>query len=148
VSHNGLVSNPYQPSSSPEPSEPQAYPASGATESNPYGQQPGAGGYYPGATTQPYNWGYGAPTENHPRGTLILVLGIAGLLVAGILSPFAWIMGSRALKEIRATGSRPANEQLIVVGRILGIIGTVLLILGVVLFVLLITLATVAFTLQ
>ena len=148
MSHNGLVSNPYQPSTGPEPSEREPYPHYGTPDPNPYGQQPGAGGGYAGAATQPYDHGYAAPTANHPQGTLILVLGIAGLVLAGILSPFAWVLGSRALKEIRATGSRPANEQLIVAGRILGIIGTVLLILGVVLFVLLITLAAVAFSMQ
>ena len=143
-----MVSNPYQPPSAQDPSGQQPFPTYRQPEPDPYGQQPdpygqqrGAGGY-PGAVAQPYD-GYAPPTGNHPQGTLILVLGIAGFLVAGIISPVAWILGSRAMKEIRATGSHPANEQLIVVGRILGIVGTVLLILGVLLGVLLVVLTAV-----
>jgi hypothetical protein len=141
------VSNPYQPPSGQDPSGQQPFPTYGQPSdpygqpSDPYGQPRDAGGY-PGAVAQPYE-GYAPPTGDHPQGTLILVLGIAGFLVAGVISPVAWILGSRAMKEIRATGSHPANEQLIVVGRILGIIGTVLLILGVLLGVLLLVLAAV-----
>ena len=93
-----------------------------------YGQQPyGQPGY--GVSAQPYG------SADHPQGTLILVFGIAGFFV-GILGPVAWIMGSRALKEIRASGAHPGNEQLIVVGRILGIVVTVLMLLGVLAFLL------------
>jgi hypothetical protein len=161
------VSNPYQPPSSQDPSGQRPFPTYHQPEADPYGQQPdpygpqpdpygqqpdpygqrGASGY-PGAVARPYD-GYAPPTGNHPQGTLILVLGIAGFLVAGIISPVAWVLGSRAMKDIRATGSHPANEQLIVVGRILGIVGTVLLILGVLLGVLLVVLtAVVAANLQ
>ena len=97
----------------------------------PYGQEYGQPGY--GVSTQPY----GSAPE-HPQGTLILVFGIAGFFVP-ILSPVAWIMGSRALKEIRSTGAHPANEQMIVIGRILGIVVTVFMILLVVVLVLLLT---------
>jgi hypothetical protein len=141
-----VVSNPYQPPSGQDPSGQQPSPTYDQPEaghygqpSDPYGRPRDAGGY-PGAVAQPYQ-GYAPPTGNHPQGTLILVLGIAGFLVAGIISPVAWILGSRAMKEVRATGLHPANEQLIVVGRILGIIGTVLLILGVLLGMLLVVLA-------
>jgi hypothetical protein len=149
-----VVSNPYQPPSAQDPSGQQPFPTYGQPAADPYRQQPdpygqqrGVGGE-PGVVAQPYD-GYAPPTGNHPQGTLILVLGIAGLLVAGIISPVAWILGSRALKEIRATGSHPANEQLIVVGRILGIVGTVLLVLAFLLGVLLVVLtAVVAVNLQ
>ena len=86
-----------------------------------YGQEYGQAGY--GVSTQPYG-----TAPDHPQGTLILILGIAGFFVS-ILGPVAWFMGSRALKEIRATGAHPGNEQMIVIGRILGIIVTVLMIL-------------------
>jgi hypothetical protein len=144
------VSNPYQPPSAQDPSGQEPFPTYGQPHPDPYGQQPdpygqqrGAGGY-PGSAAQPYHDGYAPPTGNHPQGTLVLVLGIAGLLVAGILSPVAWVLGSRALKEIRATGLHPANEQLLVVGRVLGIIGTLLLVLAVVLGVILVVLTAVA----
>lgn len=98
----------------------------------PYGQS----GY--GVSSQPYG-----AVPDHPQGTLILVFGIAGFFVA-VLGPVAWIMGSRALREIRTSGAHPANEQLIVVGRILGIVVTVLLVLGVALGALLVVIAAVA----
>lgn len=107
-----------------------------------YGQPPyeqqgyGQPGY--GVSTQPYG-----TAPDHPQGTLILVFGVAGFFV-GILGPVAWIMGSRALKEIRATGVHPANEQMIVIGRILGIIVTVLMILGVLIGLLLVVIGVAA----
>jgi hypothetical protein len=145
------VSNPYQspsqdPSREPYPSHGQddhpygtPYPSQGQDD-HPYGTP------YPGGYVQPYPGGYGS-VGNHPQGTLILVFGIAGFFV-GVLGPVAWVMGSRALKEIRASGSHPANEQQIVVGRILGIIVTVLLVLGFLLTMLLIVLAVAAATVQ
>ena len=156
-----MVSNPYQPPPPRDPSEQQPFPTYGqpgpdpyGPQPDPYGQQPDPYGQqrgpdgYPGGVARPYD-GYARPSADHPQGTLILVLGIVGFLFGGIISPVAWILGSRALKEIRATGSHPANEQLIVVGRILGIIGTVLLVLAVLLGVLLVVLtAVVAASLQ
>ena len=61
-------------------------------------------------------------------------LGIAGFFV-GVLGPVAWIMGGRALKEIRSSGAHPRNEQLVVVGRILGIVSTALWVLTLLAFV-------------
>ena len=128
MSHNGGVSNPYQPPSAEDPSPREPYPGYGRPDQDPYGQPVGG---YQGYQTQPYDQGYGAPAPDHPQGTLILIFGIAGFFV-GVLGPVAWIMGSRALREIRATGRHPANEQMIVIGRILGIIVTVLMVLAVV----------------
>jgi len=137
------VSNPYQPPSSPDPSGPDPYPAYGRP-ADPYAPSGG----YPGYQTQPYQQGYGGPVGDHPQGVLILVLGIAGLLFAGILSPVAWVLGNRALREINATGVHPGNESMIAAGRILGIIGTVVLVLAVLLGVALVVLfATAAATL-
>ena len=102
-----------------------------------YGQQPyGQPGY--GISAQPYG-----VAPDHPQGPLILVFGIAGFFF-GIFGPVAWFMGSRALKEIRATGAHPANEQFIVIGRILGIIVSVLMILAVLLGVLLLVIGLAA----
>ena len=123
--HTGEVSNPYQPPPSPDPSRPDPY--APGQPADPYGPSGG----YPGYQTQPYQYGYGEPAADHPQGVLILVLGIAGLLVAGILSPVAWVLGNRALKDIYATGAHPRNESMIAAGRILGIIGTVVLVLAV-----------------
>ena len=75
----------------------------------------------------PYGQPYPMQPIEHPQGTTVLVLGILGVFVAGVCAPFAWYLGSKALKEIRTSGVRYANEQNIVVGRVLGIIMTILL---------------------
>lgn len=66
----------------------------------------------------------------HPNATVVLVLGILGLFLAGILSPIAWGLGSSALKDV-ATGRYTSTSSLRV-GRILGIVGTCLLVVGIV----------------
>jgi hypothetical protein len=81
--------------------------------------------------------GYGPPPTNHPQTTTILVLGILSLVVCGVLGPFAWSMGNKALREIDASAmsSHPlGGRETVNVGRILGIVGTVLLALGVLAF--------------
>lgn len=64
------------------------------------------------------------------RGTLILVLGILGLVICAICAPFAWIMGKNDLAEIAAGTMDPAGEGTTKAGMICGIIGTVFLVLG------------------
>jgi len=73
----------------------------------------------------------------HPQGTTILVLGILSLVVCGILGPFAWSMGNKALKEIDASGVVYANRGQVQAGRICGIVSSVLIILSIVLIILL-----------
>jgi hypothetical protein len=76
---------------------------------------------------------YGPPPTNHPQATTILVLGILSLVVCGLLGPFAWSMGSRALREIDASQLTPSplgGRESVNIGRICGIVGTVLLVLG------------------
>lgn len=64
------------------------------------------------------------------RGTLILVLGILGLIICGPLAIVAWILGSADLKEMDAGTMDPAGRSNTNVGKILGIVGTILMILG------------------
>ena len=120
---------------------------------NPYGeqQQPPQNPYYPqqqpgyyqqqppayGYPQQPY--GYAAPKPNHPSATTSMVLGIiglAGIMTCGgitlVLSPFAWITGAKAVREIRANPETYGGEGTASAGKIMGIIGTVLLILGII----------------
>jgi hypothetical protein len=81
--------------------------------------------------------GYGPPPANHPQSTTILVLGILSLVVCGVLGPFAWVMGNRAIREIDASRMTPhplGGRESVNVGRILGIVSTVLLGLGVLAF--------------
>ena len=160
------MTDPQHPSSASEPErrpEPDAYPAyppyadpapGGHEDPSGYGQQDaGSSAYGQAYVPQAYGQsGYGQSghgvsaqpygSADHPQGTLILVFGIAGFFV-GVLGPVAWIMGSRALREIRSSGAHPGNEQLIVIGRILGIIVTVLMVLGVLVSLLFLVLALV-----
>ena len=75
------------------------------------------------------------------RGTLILVLGILGLLLCQVLGIAAWIMGSNDLREMDTGAMDPSGRSLTSAGRILGIIATVLLVLsaivGIIIFVVL-----------
>ena len=80
--------------------------------------------------------GYGPPPQNHPRATTVLVLGILGILVCGLLGPFAWSMGNGVVREIDASGGRWGGRTEANVGRILGIVATVLLGLSLVVLVL------------
>jgi len=61
------------------------------------------------------------------RGTLILVLGILGLVVCGPLGIAAWVMGNGDLKEMDAGAMDPSGRSTTNAGRICGIIATILL---------------------
>jgi hypothetical protein len=62
------------------------------------------------------------------RGTLILVLGILGLVVCGPLAIAAWVMGAGDLKEMNAGTMDPSGRGSTQAGKICGIIGTILLV--------------------
>lgn len=66
------------------------------------------------------------------QATTVLVLGILGIVICGILAPFAWVMGNRELEAIDAGRRPPENRGTANAGRILGIIGSVLLGLAVI----------------
>ena len=91
-----------------------------------YGQQPPPPGYtaYSG----------GRSTATHPQGTLILILGIVSFFCLGIVTgTIAWVMGSKALKEIDAdTGTTYTNRGQVNAGRICGLIGAILSVLGII----------------
>lgn len=70
------------------------------------------------------------------RGTLVLVLGILGLIVCQPVGIAAWIMGNADLKQIAAGTMDPEGKSMTQIGKILGIIASVLLIIGVVVAVL------------
>ena len=69
------------------------------------------------------------------RGTLILVLGILGLVVCAPVAIAAWVMGSGDLKEIDAGTMDPSGRGITNAGKICGIIGTILLIVGLLIFI-------------
>lgn len=124
-SQYGTPPPPQQPYGAPQPPYGQPY------QQQPYQQQPYG---YP---QQPY--GLQPQPPSHPSAMTAMVLGIIGLVsllvcagVGLVLSPFAWAMGSKAVKEIDAAppGTYKGRDQANG-GRIMGIIGTILLVLGV-----------------
>ena len=68
------------------------------------------------------------------RGTLILVLGILGLVVCGPVGIAAWVMGANDLKEMEAGTMDPSGRGTTQAGKICGMIACILMILGVVIF--------------
>jgi hypothetical protein len=139
--------NPYdqQPPAQPPYGQPpygqQPYGQQPPYPQGPYGQQPY--GSAPGA------YGYGTPmAANHPSATTSLVLsliGLVGVALCGgltlVLSPFAWRIGAKAVREIDANPGMYGGRDQANAGRIMGIIGTVLLVLGIIGILLLIGLA-------
>ena len=122
------------------PPPPQQPPHQGPYPAN-YGQQPPP----PPAGYTAYNpqGGGGANYRTYPQGTTILVLGIVGLFVT-ICAPIAWYMGSKAQKEIAASGMHYSNEQNINIGKIIGMVLTILAIVGIVIAIIFIVIAVVA----
>jgi predicted Zn finger-like uncharacterized protein len=71
-------------------------------------------------------------TEPH-RGTMILVLGLLGLLLGiPILCPIAWVLGNADLKSMEEGRMDPEGRGLTNAGRICGMIGTILMIIGII----------------
>ena len=94
---------------------------------NPY-QQPPAYGYAP----RP-------PAHNSATTAMALgLIGLIGLLFCGgltlVLSPFAWAIGGKAVREIDANPGAYSGREQAFAGKVMGIIGTVLLVLGVLAF--------------
>ncbi|MBA2954366.1 DUF4190 domain-containing protein [Nocardioides sp. MAH-18] len=84
---------------------------------NPYGQP------YP---QQPY---YRAP--DHEQAATVLVLGILGIVLCQVISPIAWVMGNRVVREIDASGGAIGGRGAANAGRICGIVGTAIIGVGV-----------------
>lgn len=138
-------SDPYRPQDPYQPQAPYEGPQAPGGQAPPpqgppqYGHNPyGAG---PGGPYQPYGQPpFGRPpVQNHPQATTSLVLGAVGVgsifVLCGLLlfvSPVAWIMGSKAIKEIDASNGAIGGRSEALWGKIMGIIGTVLLVLGII----------------
>lgn len=138
--HQPYGQNPYGP-----PAGGQPYPPYQQQPGQPYGQppygQPAYGGQYSFAPQVP----------PHPSATTALVLSLValvGIVVCGgitlVLSPFAWVIGGRAVREIDASPGTYSGRELANAGRIMGIIGTVLLIVGILAVIAFIALVVVA----
>jgi hypothetical protein len=73
------------------------------------------------------------PAANHPRATLILVLGILSIPCCGLFTGIpAIILGNNAKKEIAASGGTIGGSGAVNAGYICGIIGTVLSVIGII----------------
>lgn len=93
----------------------------------PYGGLPPSSGQPPYDGQPPYGQQPFYPQPDHPQATTVLILGILGLVLCQVLSPFAWSMGNRVLREIDASGGQVGGRGQVNAGRICGIIGTILL---------------------
>ena len=73
--------------------------------------------------------GYRPRREQHPEAVAVFVLGLVSVLMLWPLGFLAWIMGNKAMRDVRDRPGVYENENLIVAGRILGIVAAVLTIL-------------------
>lgn len=60
------------------------------------------------------------------RGTLILVLGILGIVLCFICGIVAWMMGGKDLQEMQNGSMDPSGMGITKAGRICGLIGAIL----------------------
>ena len=88
-------------------------------------QQPPYGGYPPNQYGAPPYGGFVPP--DHHQAVTVLILGILGLVLCQLISPFAWVMGNRVVGEIDASGGQLGGRTQANAGRICGIVGTCLL---------------------
>jgi len=77
--------------------------------------------------------------QSNGKGTMILVLGILGLICCPICGPVAWVMGNGAMNA----STDPSDRNLVNIGRILGMVGTALTVLGVIVWTIIIVLSIV-----
>src|SRR5215218_9775469 len=132
------MTNPYeeQPPAQPNPQTP--YPPSGQ-----YQQPGGQPSPYNQQSPMPYGQPYGAPPQEHPQGTMILIFGILGIFIT-IFAPIAWYLGNKAKAEVQASGVHYTNEQNISIGRMLGKIFTIIAIVWIAFVIIWIIIAAVA----
>lgn len=78
-------------------------------------------------------YGYGPPRD-HPQATTIMVLGILSLVFCQLLGPVAWILGSKAKREIDYSNGTIGGRSNVTVGYVCGIIATCLLVLAVLIY--------------
>ncbi len=140
------MTNPYDenPQTQPNQQTPYSQPGQDPQSGGQPGQYPQGGGQpapYGQQSPMPYGQQpYGAPPQEHPQGTLILIFGILGIFIA-IFAPIAWYLGNKAKQDVQTSGIQYSNVQNISIGRMLGKVFTIiylvsiaLTIIGVVIF--------------
>lgn len=138
----------------PDPSTPgpvfnpqTGFPVTGQEPQQPYPQQPYSPQPYPPQAYPQYGQPFSYVPPNLPRATTALVLGLVGLvgglmcLLPVLVSPFAWVTGVKARREIRQSNGQFGGDGMATAGMVLGIIGTVLLALAVIALVIIVLVA-------
>lgn len=120
---------PYDPSSGGGQPEPTWPPQQGQPHS--FGPQHPWGAIDPHGRPLPGTVPFGIAPPDHPQATTALILGILGLVLCQLLSPFAWWIGQRTVSEIDASGGRLGGRSAANAGRVCGIVGSVLVLLAV-----------------
>jgi hypothetical protein len=90
---------------------------------------------------------YGQPAyapPDHPKSSTALILGILGIVLCGILAPFAWVIGKRTVNEIDASNGQLGGRGSAQAGYIMGIIGSIWLGLGLLIGIFIVIIALVA----
>lgn len=64
------------------------------------------------------------PAAEHPQAGLVLVLALLGFVTIGLTCPFAWVIGSRARRQMRRDPGRWSPSAALTVGWVLGILGS------------------------
>ncbi|RCK69180.1 hypothetical protein DT076_12660 [Desertihabitans brevis] len=70
---------------------------------------------------------YLPPLQDHPKTTTVFVLGLLGILLAGLTGPFALVMGRRARREAAGRPEVYRQRGLLLTGYVFGILGTIYL---------------------
>lgn len=78
------------------------------------------------------------------RATLILVLGILGLVLCPICGIVAWVMGNGDIKKMEGGEMDPSGLSQTKAGKICGIIATILMIVGIVVYGIIVAIAIAA----
>lgn len=78
------------------------------------------------------------------RGTLVLVLGILGIVCCMPCGIVAWVLGNQDLRDMAAGTMDPTGLGMTKAGKILGIISVVLAVIGIIVWVAMIALGVAA----
>ena len=78
------------------------------------------------------------------RATLVLILGIVGLMCCMPVGIVAWVLGHQDLKDMNAGVMDPAGRGMTQAGKILGMISVILFVLGTILWVCLVAVGVLA----
>ncbi len=88
--------------------------------------------------------GTGLRATGPPQASTALILGILGVVLCGIVAPFAWRIGKRTVNEIDASNGQLGGRGSAQAGYIMGIIGSIWLGLALLIGIFIVIIALVA----